>query len=140
MKGWLVLRKSMRGPKSIQLSCRILYQIILTFPAQLLVHSHPRDSDGWMSSPTPFIFLPYRLPTPCTEHLLGMQCSVRHPQGYREVRTCRCLACGFTEEFVHEDQSILTASTQISLQNGPSTDFAISPQTRRVVWKRSEMP
>lgn len=50
--------------------------------------------DGWV----PWLyssFFTLTSPHPATEHLLGTRCSVRHPQGYREVRTCKCLASGY---------------------------------------------
>lgn len=80
MKGWPVLSKSMRGPKSVQLSC-FLYQIIPTFPAQLLIHSHQRDSDGWMSSLALFIFLHPHLPTPCNWAPTGYTMFCQTPTG-----------------------------------------------------------
>lgn len=81
VKGWPVLSKSMRGPKSVQLSC-FLYQIIPTFPAQLLIHSHQRTlMDGWVSSLALFIFLHPHLPTPCNWAPTGYAMFCQTPTG-----------------------------------------------------------
>lgn len=86
---------AMRGPKSVQLSC-FLYQVIPTFPAQLLTHSHQRDSDGWMDGfPALFIFLQPHLPTPCNWAPTGYAVFCQTPTGLQGSEDLQMLGSWF---------------------------------------------